>query len=228
MYKIASLVVAGLLTIVGLLAAYAQSPRPAIVIGGFYSTELPTLTNGQSAALQQDVNGVLLVQLKNSAQVDTYNGAVVNLNAAASATDIACISGSATKLITVTNATFSGTTTLGTSATYTILKRSTANTGGTSTTPAPASHDSTNPAPTAVVRAYTANPTTGSLVGNLRSMTVPLLALGGAQSATQLTFNTLFGQGIILRGTAESLCFNQGGTTVAGNNINIDFQWSES
>ncbi len=27
--------------------------------------------------------------------------------------------------------------------------------------------------------------------------------------------------------TAESLCFNQGGTTVAGNNINIDFQWSE-
>ena len=63
------------------------------------------------------------------------------------------------------------------------LVRSTANTGGTSTSPAAVPYDSSDPAAIAVPRAYTANPASlGTLVGNVRVAKMLLVLSTGATS----------------------------------------------
>ena len=99
----------------------------------------------------------------------TYSSAFFGLVSAASATDVICITGSASKVVRLVDIKVSGT---GTAATFpiTVLRRATADTGGTAatTTANPgvttqiASRDTgqgLNTAATATLISYTANPT---------------------------------------------------------------------
>jgi len=160
----------------------------------------------------------------------TYSACATSLAAVNLATDLFTISGSATKLVKVVRISITGISTGGNMAPITLLKRSTANTGGTSATITSVPHLSTDPAATAVVTSYTANPTTGTLVGTLRSMRVSLPASGlsGANTPQDLLAGTLPGcRAWNLIGAGELLAVNQGGATFTGASWSIEAEWTE-
>lgn len=162
-----------------------------------------------------------------NATVSTYSAsnAFVLAN---SATDVFTISGSATKTVKIYRVLFYLTATTGSNATFIGLKRSSLNTGGTSTTPTKVPFDSTNDAATAVVRSYTANPTAlGSLVGNMLTFGVYVSGGGtiGSNPFSLLIENTT--QPIILRGLNELFAVNMAGATFSGNSARATVIWTE-
>jgi hypothetical protein len=165
----------------------------------------------------------------------TYSCAVFNLIPAASATDLFTITGSATRTVRIKRITVSGTRTTHTWTDVILLRRSTSNTGGTSTAPTIASHDLNNAPATAVCRAYTANPTAlGTSVGNLRAgnfsmpVAVPTNAQGnGPGHRLEWLFGENGGQPVVLRGVSQSIAINLNGQTVSGGAFHISVEWTE-
>lgn len=172
-------------------------------------------------------------------QKATYSAAKVGLVPASSATDIFTVTGSATKTVRITRIALTATTTSATPAALDVLllKRSTANTGGTSTgSPTAVPHDSDNAAVSATVLAYTANPTVGTLVGTaLRN--AKFFQTLGTSTATDFPAKDQivweFGrhagaQAIVLRGTSEVLAINLNGVTATATaSFDIDVEWTE-
>lgn len=97
----------------------------------------------------------------------TYSAATAAFASAATATDIFIVQGSATKTIRVIAVKVFATQTTAGAGNIFLLKRSTANTGGTTVATTRVPLDSQYPAATATVQHYTANPTVGTLVGNI-------------------------------------------------------------
>lgn len=155
-----------------------------------------------------------------------YSAAIVSLVPATLATDVFTITGSATKTIRITEMWMQGTETTAGAVTIQLLKRSTANSAGTSTSPTRVPHDSTSPAATATVLAYTANPTTGNLVGIVRATREVVLAPATAANAPRVPFN-FNGMDVVLRGTGEVLALNLNGVTVTGGNFAAWCTWVE-
>lgn len=170
---------------------------------------------------------VKLPQAKN-----TYSVGTGPFTPASTPTDVFCIQGSSTKLIKITRIAFTMNQTTAAVRDVLLIKRSSNNTGGTSTTLTGVSHDSSNVAPTATVRFYTANPTgLGTSVGTLRSRKVFVATLTGNNSNSD-EFITEYGtrtdtQPIYLRGTNEWLCINLNGTTSSGNSAACSVEWTE-
>jgi hypothetical protein len=159
----------------------------------------------------------------------TYGASVTGLVMANTPTDVFTITGSATKTVRIKRISLDGTQTTATHRVVQLIKRSTANTAGTSTTRTAVSFDSTSAAATATVLAYTANPTTGTAVGTLHS---ELLFIGTTTSAVEdkFVFETMkngLAQEIILRGTNEVLAINMNAVTSAGNSMNASIVWTE-
>ena len=158
----------------------------------------------------------------------TYSASVSNLVAMATApTDIFTLTGSATKTIRVTRVTITGTQTTASQITIILLKRLTANTAGTSTAQTAVSHDSNAAAATGAVLAYTANPTTGTLIGNLRSRKVFVGAVTGNSDEYITEFGTRNCQAVVLRGTGQVFAINLNAATIAGSSFNIGIEWTE-
>jgi len=161
-----------------------------------------------------------------TASPSNYTCSVSGLAVAASATDIFLITGSATKVIKIKKFIISGTQTTSGSISILINKRSTDNTGGTFSNPAIVPFDSSYPTATAVVRAYTANPTAlGTLVGmvKIRKLCLPVAAGNGSPVDTYVEEFDL----LALRGVTEVLAFNLNATTITGGSINLSIEWEE-
>lgn len=162
-------------------------------------------------------------------QKATYAASINGLALASSATDIFTIKGSATKTVRIRKLRISGIkTTAGAQVIFQLIKRSAANTGGTSTAPALVPYDSASAAATAVIAAYTANPSgLGTAVGTLAvdSVYIPL----ATENAAPLSYN--FGDGpsstIVLRGTSQFLALNLNGVTVGGGALDIWVELTE-
>lgn len=153
---------------------------------------------------------------------------------ASSATDVACITGSATKVTRVQWVRLSGTA--GTLVTLPILlnKHTVANTGGTAATstalPAPMKMDSSDGAATATTTAYTANPTIDSSATQLDVITASLNTTSALVNGTQAYFNFLSHQYLkppVLRGVAQQVCVNLGGISVTSGLLAVSFGWTE-
>ncbi|GHO99544.1 hypothetical protein KSF_095920 [Reticulibacter mediterranei] len=169
----------------------------------------------------------------------TYSAAKVGLVPAGSATDIFTITGSASKIIRVTHIEITATTTSATPAALDVLllKRSAANTGGTSTgSPTPVPHDSTNAAVSATVLSYTANPSgLGALVGTAIRNSKFFQTLGTYTATDFPTKDSLIwdfggrpGQAIVLRSAAEVLAINlNAATATATASFDISIEWTE-
>jgi len=163
----------------------------------------------------------------------TYQATFVGLVTAASATDIVTIQGSATKIVSVTEFSCTGiSTTVGT-ADLLLIKRSTANTTGTSTTATNVPNDSASPAATAVVKGYTANPgALGTAVGTLRSgkLALQLATTGLALTPLRWQFgDSPYEQPIVLRGVAQTLALNGNAATLAaGASLDCNVTWTEN
>lgn len=164
------------------------------------------------------------------AQVRTYSVGLNGLVPTGAATDIYGICGSASRLVQVTKMGLSGRATAAANADLRIAKRSTANSGGTSSTPTIPPLDSNNNAATAVVRAYTDNPSSlGTLVGYIAAVQVALgnltTTLG---SPVQLNFGSWSpAQSITLRGTSQCVYMNLSAGTFSGNTFDAFIEWTE-
>lgn len=169
----------------------------------------------------------------NAAPVDgiktSYSASVVGLVSVATATDIFTITGSATKTIRITRLEFSGTTTSGSGlgVNLSLIKRSTANSAGTSSASTVVPHDSSNAAATATVLSYTANPTLGTTVGAVRTERYGFVTSGGSVTPLVWNFGDRPSQSIVLRGTSQVLAINLNSTSVTGPSISVSVEWTE-
>lgn len=154
---------------------------------------------------------------------DTYSASITALASVSSATDLFTISGSATKVVRVTRLRLSGIkTTAGADIDVKLIKRSAANTAGTSTSPTLVPHDSDSPAATSVVKAYTANPTgLGAAVGDVASDKVYVGLATESTHVREYKFGDGSERGIVLRGAAELFAVNLNAATVGGGAFDI-------
>lgn len=168
--------------------------------------------------------------------VASFAATSVGLVPAASATDIACISGSASKITRVQRIRISGSAGTLVNVPVTIMKHASANTGGTAATstalPVPYALDSTNAAATATTTAWTANPTIAdSSPGIIAGGMVVLTATGTLAGNTGLLFDwesRNFMQAPTLRGVAQQLCVNLNAVSVSSGVVNINLAWTEA
>jgi len=191
---------------------------------------------GLKRALLTSADGTQIISPVDSFKA-TYRTSITSLVLAATPTDFITLTGSASKTIRVTNIHLSCTQTAGSYPDIVLLKRSTANSGGTSTSPTIVPLDSNNAAASAVMRAYTANPTLGTLVGNLMiehlNMNSPTVQVGGGNNPTgtnqrgQLWEFGRLGQAIVLRGTSQVLALNGNSVTITGNSCDSWLEWTE-
>tara|TARA_R110000822_G_scaffold309096_1_gene437979 strand:+ start:2748 stop:3353 length:606 start_codon:yes stop_codon:yes gene_type:complete len=158
----------------------------------------------------------------------TYSASITGLVVAATATDFLMITGSATKTIRVTKIEIIGTASTAAATDITIIKRSGLDEAGTSTTLTNVPNDSSDAAATAVIKAYTANPSAlGASVGNILSSKLFLSTAATQPYLWKVLFGDRASKSIVLRGASECLCLNYNSATNAGNSISISVEFIE-
>ena len=187
-------------------------------------------TSKAGRVTQYDTTG-RLIALQTKA---TYGVSTTPFTPPATPTDMATLTGSGSKTIYVYGVTIATTqTTAGVNRIY-LIKRSAANTGGTSAAPTIVPYDSNSAGATATPLSYTVNPgALGAAVGNISVMNVysPILATGTSSlnqdmyaRTTPFTLDTP----IILRGTTQVLAVNFNGAALpAGLSVIVNFIWTE-
>lgn len=198
---------------------------------------LTTLASAQCAQVS-GINSVPVPGITCASEpiVTTYGATSVGVVPASAATDLACITGSATKTIRLQYVRVSGSAGTLINVPITLLKRASADTGGTPATstalPVPYSLDSSNAAASATTIAYTANPTVvDTSPGILDNDIVALVTTGTASTNGAIIFDYTarnFMQAPVLRGIAQQLCVNLNATTVTSGVVNITFRWTEA
>ena len=193
---------------------------------GQYNESAPVLSDNEQRALRLDSRARLIITQEKR---ETFSAAISAHAVQSGATDFLEVIGSATKTIIIKRMRFGGTAN-GTVVTRVgCVKRSTADSGGTSATLTNVPHDSVNAAATATVKAYTANPTLGTAIGLIRTFLYTMVAVSSNIIADirELTFGTEEDQGIILRGTSQSLCLNLNETVLTNALVDVSIEWRE-
>lgn len=169
----------------------------------------------------------------------TYSAAFIGLVPAASATDVICLAGSASKSVRLQNIRLSGSTSTLVTLPVTLLRRVIANSGGTaaSTTANPANtiskRDTTFATATAVPIAYTANPTINDTSPTyIDSQSLTLVVTTAGTVTVPLFFD--YGKDVenllmppALTGVAAQFCLNFNAVTVAAGLLNGSITWTE-
>lgn len=213
-------------SVVGTKAA-GTAAATSVLGGAVYNATPPTLTDGQQAAAQADTAGSRQINTEGKKATYSASAAVV---LAASATDVFTITGSASKTIRVNRIAVTGKATAASVFAVDLSKRSTANTGGTSSAATAVPHDSASAAASATVLSYSANPTLGSLIGTVR---LQLLAFTIAAttpfppSPLVWDFTTRNGQAVVLRGITQVLALSLEAQTVTGGAVFVEIEWTE-
>lgn len=215
--------------VVGNIADNGVDSGNPVKVGAIFTSTVPApvYASGDRSTLISDNVGNLYVNA--SGRKPSYSAATT-FTAAASATDVFVLTGSATKTIRVRQITVSGTNTGNTNALIDIVKRSTANTAGTPVTVTAVPNDSSSGAATATLVNYTANPTLGTAVGTVANgyIFLPTLASTNQVQIRDFQLFSNITEPIVLRGTTQSLSVNfrgvaLGGTTVLATKI----EWTE-
>lgn len=171
-----------------------------------------------------DINGVAIGPRA------TYDASSTSFTPAATPTDVFTITGSGTKTVRVTRIRVSGIqTTTGNNAFF-LIKRSTANTVGTSASCTAIQRDTNNAAATATVLQYTANPTLGNTTGTVRASRLLNPAAAAVVNSDTIIwdFDDLQSGPVILRGTAQVLAVNFAGAALpAGLALLCSVTWTE-
>jgi hypothetical protein len=161
-----------------------------------------------------------------------YAAFTATFTVAAAPSDVFHITGSATKIVKVLKMFYSPIQTTAGIDIISIRKRNTANTGGTAVATTRVPFDSNDPAATATVEHYTANPTVGNSVGNyfmgkIDSPQSTTTSMGGLICSI-FDFSVIWGAPLILRGTAEqaTICHDTAGLP-AGLAVHAGAIWTE-
>lgn len=173
------------------------------------------------------------VQITNSTKA-AYRTCSAFTAPAASTTDFAEIYGSSSKTVFVKRITviMAANVNGSTINPVFVVRRSTANSGGTATTETAVKNDTNSGSATATVKTYTANPTTGTLVGRIASNALGLgisPTMNSNAQAIVLYEARPDTQAETLRGTGEGLCVNFNGTKpdVGTPTLSVCFEWEE-
>jgi hypothetical protein len=219
-----------------LTASNQQAVQPAssdaMSVSGLFgsltdSVQLLINSSGLADRMRSAVGTTGIAAVNSEGTKASYSVGIVGFTPAATPTDILGITGSGTKTVRLTRIVIAGIATAAATVEIQLIKRSSASTGGSPTTPTIVAHDSNDASATAVVNQYTANPTTGTLVGTLRA---EKLNLGAAGAAGRIVwdFTTRNSKGLVLRGAAQSLNLNWGGAAVpSGTSLTIDVEFTE-
>ena len=155
----------------------------------------------------------------------------VTFTPAATPTDVLTIAGSSSKIIRIKQVAVSGIATTAGNASVFFNRNSAADGGGSSTAPTLTTWDTINPAPTATVALYSANPTTPALLGTLQTQKVSLPLVSTASAGTSnFPGSTAAGSlpDVVLRG-GQQFSVNFGGQTMpAGTQLNVTIFWQET
>lgn len=180
----------------------------------------------QGAGLNLEATQLLVLDALTKKQ--TYSASTLNLVVASTPTDILTVKGSATKIIKIYSIEINAIKNTNSSIDILFLLRSTANSGGTSSTINPAKLDSLNNAATTEIRVYTANPTLGTLTSRIKAIKY-WIDSGASSVALNSENEYIFEQPITLRGLNEYFCINLNGTTASmtGNQFNITINFTE-
>lgn len=145
--------------------------------------------------------------------------------------DVFSITGDASKVVRVLCMFISSTQTTGGVNGWQVVKRSTANSGGTSALVTIVRSDPADNAAAAIVRQYTTNPTAGALVGNSWSGFIGSPAPAAVMPAhigAFVNFTEELGKPMILRSTSDVLSWNFGGVALpAGLSVRAGVFWTE-
>lgn len=193
-----------------------------------------------ASAAAQGINQVPQVGVIYATGVkSTYRAVSIGLVPAASATDVFCITGSASRTIRIAGFRLQGVAGTLTTVPVVVLRRASVDTGGTAATTIanPANTigkaDTQNSAATATLIAYTANPTivdaspTYLSAGNLTTATVstgtnaPILEFVFGANLPQFT------QQLTLRGISDQVCLNLQASSISSGVVNIQAAWTE-
>lgn len=187
---------------------------------------IPASASGDYSQFSLSKHGATLITpLGNIAK--TFRG-VVNVASAVTATDIAILPGNATNTVYVTKVTISGIQTTAGLVDLLLVKRSAANTGGTSAAITSVPMDASDAAAVSLPLSYTANPTPGAAVGSIDRAYINAapLATGVVPVTREFNFGAI-GKPVILSGVAQGLAVNLNGVTVTGGTFTIVFEWME-
>jgi hypothetical protein len=161
----------------------------------------------------------------------SYIAQAAAITPAATATDVVTICGSATKTVKVIRSEITSYATGASVIDFYLIKRTTANTGGTSSAITSSRMNSSNSVATAVVTRYTANP---SALGSGNTILVDHYEMSAVTGNSYFTFpwvehfGNIGNQAITLNGVAECLAFNLNGQTLpSGMLAYVNFQWIE-
>jgi hypothetical protein len=176
---------------------------------------------------QQDTSGRAYVNTQ-SGKV-SYRAAIVTYSPYATPTDVMAITGAAGKVVRVTRWYVWGSSTAASNQDWFLIKRSTANTGGTPTTMPAVPLDSANVAAQAVVVTYAAAPTTGNSLGLIGSQQIGVPAAGAAGGTGAFwEFGIRNTQAPVLRSASEVIALNFNGAAVpAGTELQLEIEWTE-
>ena len=162
----------------------------------------------------------------------SYIAAISGLIPVAAATDIFTITGKPGRIVKINQIQISGIATSAAAVPISIIKRSTANAGGSPATVTAVGMDSANSAAqaNAQVLAYSANPASvGTALGSIATARMILSTASASVGTAPLAFifERMYMKSPALRDATESVCINYGGATVAGNSIDISISWTE-
>lgn len=150
---------------------------------------------------------------------------------ASSPTDIITVSGSATTTVRINKVMCSGVATSTATGTLLGVLRSTATTGGTSSAATMVRLDQNNPTASAVVTSFTANPTVGSSLGNIRASTLTMTATTSSVAVTPLVWDFGNERGtsqVVLRGAAQQFALNGNAVSFpAGSSLQCTVEFTE-
>jgi hypothetical protein len=183
-------------------------------------------TQGRNGALSQGTDGLLWTAALPSIRPASYVASAAFVGS--STTDNAVMPGNASNTVLVTAVKVSCTQTTAGTLTLTLIKRSSADTSGTSAAMTAVPDDSNYAAAASAPLSYTgAGPTVGGVVGNVDNYKLGCIATGTA-SPNDIYILNRRQKPVVLRGTAQQLAVNFGNAAITGGNITVTFEWIET
>lgn len=158
----------------------------------------------------------------------TYIAAQVAAAPGAGANDIIQIAGANLKIIKIRTILIGGTAAAARQQTVGVVRRSSADTGGTPVNLVPRAADSTDAAASAVATFFSAAPTIGTGVGILDANSFALVVSGGLQDRAIFNYEQLTAKAPTLNNSSDFICINLTGVaTIATDKIDFSIWWTE-
>ncbi len=183
-------------------------------------------TQGRNVALNVGTDGALWVNAQPALRPASYE-ASANF-AASSTTDNACIYGNSTDTVVLYEVDVSGVQTTAGIVNVSLIRRSAAESGGTSTNMTAVRSDVTNysAADTTPVYYTGTGPTAGTAVGNVDNKYTAFLSTSTATPADLYLWNGRLKPQVLI-GSSQGVCVNLGNAALTGGEMSLTWRWLE-